>query len=61
MKLEYTYTTVSLYGRFRVFSPYCILRTVIIPVISVLERLSLTHNYAIRIHMRLHRSNTVIT
>ena len=49
------------YSRFRVFSPDRILHTTITHTISVLEQQSLTHDYTIGIHVRLHRSNSVIT
>ena len=49
------------YSRFRVFSPDCTLHSAITHVISVLEWRRLMHDYAIGIHMRLHRSNTFIT
>ena len=41
---------------FRAFSPGCTLHTAITHVISVLERQRLTHDYAFRVHMRLHHS-----
>ena len=43
------------------FSPNCTLHTTITHVISVLEQLSLTYDYAIGIHVRLHCSNTVVS
>ena len=42
------------------FSPDCTLHTAITRIISHLKLQSLTHDYTIGIHMRLHRSNTVI-
>lgn len=48
-----------IYSSFRGFSPCCTLHTAITHVISVFERQSLTHDYAVGIHVRHHRSNTL--
>ena len=48
------------YSHFTISSPDCTLHTANTHVITVLERWSLTHDYAIGIHVRLHHSNTLI-
>ena len=48
------------YSRFTISSPNCILNTAIAHIIKVLEQWSLTHDYAIRIHVGIHHSNTEI-
>ena len=55
-------TDIPWYGiqSFQFFSPNCTLHTVITHVILALEQRSLMHDYAIRIHVRLQPSNTVM-
>ena len=55
------FTFVVLYSCFRVFRHECRLHTAITHVISALERLRLTHDYAIGIHVRLNLTYTFVT